>query len=154
MPDVPPLQGLVGRRVALPGHFVDAVTVVGARPLGAGAELRGRQADGELDEAVPSREDLAPLLGAGPDEGGAPAPADPEAVRLLVESTRIRLVCAYDRQLAVSLSGICTLSHQIEAVVSVTATAESGLPLRELGLIDDQQSCSPRRVHALPSGDC
>ena len=116
MPDAAPLQGLVGRRVALPGHFVDAVTVVGARPLGAGAELRVRQADGGLDEAVLSREDLAPLLAADPDEGGAPVPADPEAVRLLVESTRIRLAYAYDRQFAVSLSGIRTLPHQIEAV--------------------------------------
>ena len=106
----------MGRRVALPGHFVDAVTVVGARPLGAGAELRVRQADGQLDEAVLSREDLVPLLAADPDEGGAPAPADPEAVRLLVESTRIRLAYAYDRQFAVSLSGIRTLPHQIEAV--------------------------------------
>ena len=110
------MQGLVGRRVALPGHFADAVTVVGARPLGAGAELRVRQADGELDEAVLSREDLAPLLAADPEEGSAPAPADPEAVRLLVESTRIRLAYAYDRQFAVSLSGIRTLPHQIEAV--------------------------------------
>ena len=83
----------MGRRVALPGHFADAVTVVGARPLGAGAELRVRQAAGELDEAGLSREDLAPLLAADPDAGGAPAPAG-------------------------------------------------------------QQSCSPRRVHALPSGDC
>ena len=60
------------------------------------------------------REDLAPLLAAGPDEG-RPAPTDPEAVRLLVESTRIRLACAHDRQFAVSLSGIRTLPHQIEA---------------------------------------
>ena len=59
MPDVAPLQGLVGRRVALPGHFVDAVTVVDARPLGAGAELRVRQADGGLDEAALSREGVA-----------------------------------------------------------------------------------------------
>lgn len=113
MPEVPPLQGLVGRRVVLPGHFVDAVTVVGARPLGAGAELRVGPADGELDEAVLLREDLAPLLVADPEEGRAPAPADPEAVRLLVESTRIRLACAYDRQFAVSLSGVRTLPHQI-----------------------------------------
>ena len=78
----------MGRRVALPGYFVDAVTVVGARPLGAGAELRVRQAAGELDEAVLSREDLAPLLAADPDAGGAPAPTDPEAVRLLEAATR------------------------------------------------------------------
>jgi hypothetical protein len=35
---------------------------------------------------------------------------------LLVESARARLAYAYDRQFAVSLSGIRTLPHQIEAV--------------------------------------
>ncbi len=63
-----------------------------------------------------SREDLAPLLAADPEEGRAPAPADPEAVRLLVESTRIRLAYVYDRQFAVGLSGIRTLPHRIGAV--------------------------------------
>ena len=62
MPDVSPLQGLVGRRVALPDHFVDAGTIEDARPLGSGAELRFRQANGERDEAVLSPEYLAPLL--------------------------------------------------------------------------------------------
>jgi superfamily II DNA or RNA helicase len=42
--------------------------------------------------------------------------ADAEKLRLLVESARIRLAYAYDRQFAVSLSGIRTLPHQIEAV--------------------------------------
>ena len=43
-------------------------------------------------------------------------PADAEKLRLLVESARIRLAYAHDRQFAVSLSGIRTLPHQIEAV--------------------------------------
>jgi len=43
-------------------------------------------------------------------------PADGERFRLMVESTRIRLAYAYDRHFAVSLSGIRTLPHQIEAV--------------------------------------
>ena len=37
-------------------------------------------------------------------------------LQLLVESARIRLAYAHDRQFAVSLSGIRTLPHQIEAV--------------------------------------
>ncbi|HPC95486.1 MAG TPA: DEAD/DEAH box helicase, partial [Sedimentisphaerales bacterium] len=41
---------------------------------------------------------------------------DPEDMQLLVESARIRLAYAHDRQFAVSLSGIRTLPHQIEAV--------------------------------------
>ena len=115
-PVVSSLRDLVGRRVTLPSHFVDAVIVEDARPLGAGAELRVRLTTGELDEAVLSREDLAPLLAAEPREQAARAAADPEKLRLLVESTRIRLAYAYDRQFAISLSGIRTLPHQIEAV--------------------------------------
>ena len=116
MSDASRLRALAGRRVRLPGHFAGEVTVDSARPLGAGAELRVRLPDGALDEAVLSADDLAPLLAVDP---GAPAerpPADPEQVRLLVESTRIRLAWAWDRQFAVSLSGIRTLPHQIEAV--------------------------------------
>jgi superfamily II DNA or RNA helicase len=41
---------------------------------------------------------------------------DAEKLRLLIESTRIRLAYAHDQQFAVSLSGIRTLPHQIEAV--------------------------------------
>ena len=39
-----------------------------------------------------------------------------DQLRLLVESARIRLAYTHDRQFAVSLSGIRTLPHQIEAV--------------------------------------
>ena len=49
---VSPLESLIGRRVTVPGHFVDAVTIEDARPLGSAAELRVRLATGELDEAV------------------------------------------------------------------------------------------------------
>ena len=116
MADESRLGTLAGRRVRLPGHFAGEVTVEYARPLGAGAELRVRLDTGELDEAVLSVDDLAPLLAVdAPAPAGHP-PADPEQIRLLVESTRIRLAYAYDRQFAVSLSGIRTLPHQIEAV--------------------------------------
>ena len=109
-------QALVGRRVNLPGHFVGEVTIEYARPLGSGAELRVRLASGVLDEAVLSCEDLAPLLVAEPGEDTVCPPEDPEKLRLIVESARIRLAYAWDRQFAVSLSGIRTLPHQIEAV--------------------------------------
>ncbi len=39
-----------------------------------------------------------------------------EKLRLLIESARIRLAFAHDRQFAVSLSGVRTLLHQIEGV--------------------------------------
>ena len=110
-------QDLVGRRVDLAGHFVGAVTVEDARPLGNGVELRVRLANGDLDETVLSPEDLTRLAANGSGQETAPAsPADAEKLRLLVESARIRLAYAYDHQFAVSLSGIRTLPHQIEAV--------------------------------------
>ena len=110
------LRNLVGRRITLPGHFAEPVTIEDARPLGSAAELRVRLATGELDEAVLSDDDLAPLLDIEPQTRPASSPADPEKLRLLVESTRIRPAYTYDRQFAVSLSGIRTLPHQIEAV--------------------------------------
>lgn len=44
------VAGLVGRR--LPGHFVGEVVAEAARALGAGAEIRVRLPNGELDEAL------------------------------------------------------------------------------------------------------
>ena len=109
------LQELIGRRVRLPSHFVRKMTVEAARALGSSAEIRVRLASGELDEAVLSAEDLAPLLASELVESAARPPADAERLRLLIESARIGLAYAYDRQFAVSLSGIRTLPHQIEA---------------------------------------
>ncbi len=110
-------QELVGRRIELPGHFVGPVTVEHARPLGNGVELRVRLANGELDETVLAPEDLTCLEQDSRGEAtAARTPADAEKLRLLVESARIRLAYAYDHQFAVSLSGIRTLPHQIEAV--------------------------------------
>ena len=91
------------------------------RPLGvdgaAGCECRVRLPDGSLEEAVISAEEAAALLGnKGAEVRDDRAPADAEKLRLLIESSRIRLAYAYDRQFAVSLSGIRTLPHQIEAV--------------------------------------
>ncbi|HEX9640124.1 MAG TPA: helicase-related protein, partial [Candidatus Krumholzibacteria bacterium] len=56
------------------------------------------------------------VFGQTVDEGASVPTADPEKARLLVESARIRLAYAHDKQFAVSLSGIRTLPHQIEAV--------------------------------------
>ena len=108
----------VGRRISLQGHFDVPVILEDVRPLGtdgsAGYECRVRLPDGALEEAVISSEEAAVIFGA--EEKPAPQPADAERLRLLIESARIRLAYAYDRQFAVSLSGIRTLPHQIEAV--------------------------------------
>ena len=108
----------IGTQVSLTGHFDVPVRLEDARPLGlngsAGFECRVRLPDGTLEEAIISPEEAAAILGVR--EAPAPRPVDAERLRLLVESTRIRLAYAYDRQFAVSLSGIRTLPHQIEAV--------------------------------------
>ena len=114
------LSTQIGHRISLPGHFDVPVILEDVRALGtdgsAGYECRVRLPDGTLEEAVISPAEAATVFGA---EQKAPALmklADAERLRLLVESARIRLAYAHDRQFAVSLSGIRALPHQIEAV--------------------------------------
>ncbi len=116
-----PLAAHIGNRVSFAGHFDMPVVLEDVRPLGAngsaGYECRVRLPDGALEEAVISPEEAAAIFGAESTAGDTPPrPADAGRLRLRVESTRIRLAYAYDRQFAVSLSGIRTLPHQIEAV--------------------------------------
>ena len=86
------------------------------RSLGNSFELRVRLPNGHLEEAVLTQEEIDNLLGQV-NQGKEPShPVDPEKLRLLIESARIRLAYAHDRQFAVSLSGIKTLPHQIESV--------------------------------------
>ena len=112
------LSAQIGNRISLQGHFDVPVILEDARPLGtdgtAGYECRVRLPDGALEEAVISAEEAAAIVGA--EEKEVVRPADAERLRLLIESARIRLAYAYDRQFAVSLSSIRTLPHQIEAV--------------------------------------
>ncbi|MXY51427.1 MAG: DUF3883 domain-containing protein [Gammaproteobacteria bacterium] len=117
----PVFSAQIGSRVFLAGHFDAPVVLEDARPLGAngsaGYECRVRLPDGALEETVISPDEAATILNAaGAAEKATPQPTDASRLRLLVESTRIRLAYAYDRQFAVSLSGIRTLPHQIEAV--------------------------------------
>src|SRR5258708_7499153 len=106
----------VGQRVRLPGHFLEPVTLESIRFIGSAYECRVRLPDGTPDEAILSLEEGAALAGQTIITPTAIRPADAEQLRLLVESARIRLAYAHDRQFAVSLSGIRTLPHQIEAV--------------------------------------
>ncbi len=106
----------IGQRVALPGHFPESVVLESVRSLGTGYECRVRLSDGTPDEAILSFEEADAVFGQRMDERAMVAAADPEKTRLLVESARVRLAYAHDKQFAVSLSGIRTLPHQIEAV--------------------------------------
>jgi len=115
------LTSQIGQRIFLPGHFDVAVVLEDARPLGsddsAGYECRVRLPDGSLEETVISAEEVEAILGKGPGETkSSERPVAAEKLRLLIESTRVRLAYAHDQQFAVSLSGIRTLPHQIEAV--------------------------------------
>ncbi len=114
------LTPVAGRQVSLPGHFDTLVTLEDARPLGLdganGFECRVRLPDGTLEETVLSPAEAAALASADLAGAAAVRTVDPAKLHLLVESARIRLAYAHDRQFAVSLSGIRTLPHQIEAV--------------------------------------
>ncbi len=116
MAELIPEQFPIGARITLPGHFPEPVVLEAVRSLGSSYECRVRLADGTPDEAVLSDEEAGQLFGQPMYTVTRLAPADPEKVRLLVESARIRLAYAHDKQFAVSLSGIRTLPHQIEAV--------------------------------------
>lgn len=105
----------LGQPVSMPGHFETVVVLEDARRLGTGYECRVRLPDGSLDEIVISSEEAAALATSRPNAQTLRL-VDPGDLRLLVESARIRLAYAHDRQFAVSLSGIRTLPHQIEAV--------------------------------------
>ena len=104
----------IGQQVYLPGHFDQPVVLEAARRLAKGYKCRVRLPDGTLDEAVITPEEAAALVGAAPETKTPLVSAD--QLRLLIESARIRLAYAHDPQFAVSLSGIRTLPHQIEAV--------------------------------------
>jgi len=110
----------IGRQISLPGHFDVPVILEDVRALGGdgsgGYECRVRLPDGTLEEAVISPAEAATLFSTDRESPTAITPADAEQLRLLIESARIRLAYAHDRQFAVSLSGIRTLPHQIEAV--------------------------------------
>jgi superfamily II DNA or RNA helicase len=105
----------LGRPVSLPGHFDTTVVIEQSRALGVGHECRVRLPNGTLEEIVISADEAASI--AKQDSGPHTLRlVDPTDLQLLVESARIRLAYAHDRQFAVSLSGIRTLPHQIEAV--------------------------------------
>jgi superfamily II DNA or RNA helicase len=112
----PPREYPIGQRIRLLGHFSDPVVLEAVRPLGGGFECRVRLPDGTPDEAILSAEEAEAAFGEAPRVASRAVPVDAEKLRLLVESARIRLAYAHDRQFAVSLSGIRTLPHQIEAV--------------------------------------
>lgn len=122
----------VGRQLSFSRQFDAPVVLRDASHLGAngasGFKCRVRLADGSLEETVISPEEVAAILETeGEQTNEAPRPVDATRLRLLFESTRIRLAYTHDRQFAVSLSGIRTLAYQIEAV-HLTMVPQPRLP--------------------------
>lgn len=105
----------LGQKINLPGHFHELVVLEAVREIAGGVECQVRLPDGTLEEAILSPAEAA-LLVREVKEEQKHAFVDATRLALLVESARIRLAYAHDRQFAVSLSGIRTLPHQIEAV--------------------------------------
>jgi hypothetical protein len=156
----------IGQRVTLPGHFLEPVTLESIRFIRSGYECRVRLPDGTPDEAIFSLEEGAALAGQTIITPTLIRPADAEKLRLLVESARIRLAYAHDRQFAVSLSGIRTLPHQIEAVYmkmlpqprlrflladdpGAGKTIMAGLLLKEMKLREAVERIPPTTYHLL-----
>jgi hypothetical protein len=76
------------------------VTLETVRRIGSSYECRVRLADGTPDEAIITAAEAAAILGQGADSAVKCHPADAERIRLLVESARIHLAYAHDRQFA------------------------------------------------------
>ncbi|MCX8021234.1 MAG: helicase-related protein, partial [Syntrophorhabdaceae bacterium] len=75
-----------------------------------------RTIEGKPDETVLTSEELEALLKEASQQTKTPATVSGEQFLLFIESQRIRLAYSYDPFFAVSLSGIQSLPHQIEAV--------------------------------------
>ena len=105
----------IGQKINLSGHFNEPVILEAVRKIFGGYELQVRLSDGSLDEAILSPEEAA-AISDKVEETSKFELADAEKIRLLIESARIRLAYAHDSQFAISISGIRTLPHQIEAV--------------------------------------
>lgn len=110
------LSSLIGAKVNLPNHFTRQVVVEVVKSLGDAVLIQVRTAEGKPDETVLTHEEIEELLSQVSGEEARDNPVSGEDLRLLIESLRIRLAYCYDPHFAVSLSGIQSLPHQIEAV--------------------------------------
>ena len=111
------LQSLIGQKIILESHFPYPVVVEAIKPLGNLMAFQVRADDGAIKETFLTAQEVEELLQTietSPQQLMQAAPAD--ELRLLIESHRIGLAYAYDPLFAVSLSGIRSLPHQIEAV--------------------------------------
>ncbi|MGC8810701.1 MAG: DEAD/DEAH box helicase, partial [bacterium] len=107
---------LIGKKVKIPDYFATPVVVEMMDALGGAMLLRVRTQEGKPDEVVLALEEVEKILKDLSLEKEEPIQVSSDELRLLIESNRIRLAYCYDPYFAVSLSGIQSLPHQIEAV--------------------------------------
>jgi len=107
------LQELLNKKIKLPSQFPRPVKVEKIELLGNHYKLWVRKEDGLFEEIVITDEELKEIQVISDEIN---IPVDAKYLSLLVESYRIRYAYSYDPYFAVSLSGIQTLPHQIEAV--------------------------------------
>ncbi len=110
-------KALIGQKIMLESHFPYPVVVEAVKSLGKLLALQVRADDGTIKETFLTDQEVQGLLktlDTSPQQTMQSVPA--EDLRLLIESHRIGLAYAYDPLFAVSLSGIRSLPHQIEAV--------------------------------------
>lgn len=137
----------------------EPVTVVAARAAGGDSMVvTYRAADGRVDELVVYRDQEPELSLAEATEPSWSFSADPSLFRLVAEARRIRLAYLFDPRLAVHLSLIEPLPHQITAVYGemlprqplrfcladdpgAGKTIMAGLYIKELVLRGDLQRC-------------
>ena len=106
---------LIGKKVKLPTYFSDPVQIDGVKQLDSETyKVRVRKQNGSLEEIILSQKEITDLQSSITVE--KLEPVDSQDLSLLVETFRIRDAYAFDEFFAVSLSGIQTLPHQIEAV--------------------------------------
>ena len=80
---------LIGQTLTLTGHFDSPVRVEAVRPLAAGFELRVRTPDGHLEETAVSADEFSQLQNQVRPISEGDTAADPDLVRLLVESAHV-----------------------------------------------------------------
>lgn len=107
------VEKLLNKTIKLPTHFPEPVKVESITQIGMHYKLMVRKMDGRPDEVVVSKDEIEKVQIISEEKH---KPVDSKHLSLLVESHRIRYAYSYDPYFAVSLSGIQTLPHQIEAV--------------------------------------
>jgi len=108
-------ENLIGKTIKLPTHFPEPIQIEALRQIGPSHyKVRVRRQNGYLEEVVLTEKEIGQFQSFVTIE--KPKPVNAEKLSLFIETFRIRDAYAYDPYFAVSLSGIQTLPHQIDAV--------------------------------------